>query len=43
MQMAEMTLTPLQISFTPSHINLYTSQMNLHGDIIQTNWLPRVK
>ena len=26
-----------EMIFTPSHINLYTSQMNLHGDIIQTN------
>ena len=32
-----------EMIFTPSHINLYTSQMNLHGDIIQTNWLSRVK
>jgi len=43
MLMAEMTLTPLQISFTPSHINLCKSQMNLHGYIIQTNWIPPVK
>ena len=32
-----------EMIFTPSRINLYTSQMNLHGDIIQTNWIPPVK